>query len=182
MNGNAVIRLPRRAKRGTSECGPAAPPERPLWPPKPGPLAGDIRRTASDTRPVATAQPAAPTPEQPIRPAAPELRRELGFWELTASGVGIIVGAGIYVLIGTATAEAGAGVWLAFLIAAVLSALTGMSYCELAALYPRAGAEYEYTRHAFPGWVAFLVGWVMMPDCRGGGRFPGVRAVSRPVC
>ncbi len=110
-------------------------------------------------------KPAVP-PVQPgdtaTEPAAPALRRELGFWELTASGIGIIVGAGIYVLIGAATAEAGAGVWLAFVIAAVLSALTGLSYCELAALYPRAGAEYEYTRHAFPGWVAFLVGWVMI--------------------
>ncbi|MGE5595452.1 MAG: APC family permease [Hyphomicrobiales bacterium] len=90
------------------------------------------------------------------------LRRELGFWEVTASGVGIIVGAGIWVLIGEATADAGAGVWLSFVLAAVLSALTGLSYCELAALFPRASAEFEYTRHAFPEWVAFLVGWVMV--------------------
>ena len=111
---------------------------------------------------MANLEPALDEPLKTSAPAAQELRRELGFWELTASGVGIIVGAGIYVLIGAATDQAGAGVWLAFLIAAVLSALTGLSYCELAALYPRAGAEYEYTRHAFPGWVAFLVGWVMI--------------------
>lgn len=90
------------------------------------------------------------------------LQRSLGFWELLASGVGIIVGAGIYVLIGAATAEAGAAVWLSFALAATLSGLTALSYCELAAMYPRAAAEYEYTSHAFPHWLAFLVGWVMI--------------------
>ena len=94
------------------------------------------------------------------RPA--ELRRELGFWQLTASGIGIIVGAGIYALIGAATAKAGSGVWLSFLVAAGLSVLTGLSYCELAALYPSAGGEYEYTRNAFPRSVAFLTGWLMI--------------------
>ena len=86
----------------------------------------------------------------------------LGFWELLASGIGIIVGAGIYVLIGEATAEAGGTVWLAFLLAAGLSALTALSYAELASMYPTAAAEYEYTRRAFPHMVAFLVGWVMI--------------------
>ncbi len=90
------------------------------------------------------------------------LSRVLGFWEVTASGVGIIVGAGIYVLVGAATAEAGANVWLAFVLAAALSALTGLSYCELASMYPKAGAEFAYAKHAFPGAVAFIVGWVMI--------------------
>jgi APA family basic amino acid/polyamine antiporter len=89
------------------------------------------------------------------------LDRALGLWQVTASGVGIIIGAGVYVLIGSATALAGPRVWLAFVAAAVLSALTGISYAELASMYPSAGAEFEYTRHAFPPWVAFLVGWVM---------------------
>lgn len=95
-------------------------------------------------------------------PKPPELRKELGLLSLTASGVGIIIGAGIYVLIGAATAEAGAPVWAAFLLAAVLSALTGLSYCELATMYPRAAAEFEYSRHALPAWMAFLTGWLMI--------------------
>ena len=107
---------------------------------------------------MSTANPAAGSPPAP---GAPELKRTLGFWELLASGVGIIVGAGIYVLIGEATAEAGAGVWMAFVLAAALSGLTALSYCELAAMYPRAAAEYEYTLQAFPRWFAFLVGWIM---------------------
>lgn len=90
------------------------------------------------------------------------LRRVLGFWSVTASGVGIIIGAGIYVLVGPATALAGNRVWLSFVVAAVLSALTGLCYAELASMFPKAGAEFEYTRQVFPAWVAFLVGWTMI--------------------
>jgi APA family basic amino acid/polyamine antiporter len=89
------------------------------------------------------------------------LDRALGLGQVTASGVGIIVGAGIYVLVGEAAALAGPRLWIGFLLAAVLSALTGLSYAELASMFPKAGAEFEYSRHAFPPWVAFLVGWVM---------------------
>jgi APA family basic amino acid/polyamine antiporter len=91
-----------------------------------------------------------------------ELRRVLGLAEVTAGGVGIIIGAGIYVLLGAATAQAGAAVWLAFLIAAALSALTGLSYAELSSMFPSAAGEYEYTRHAMPEWVAAVVGWTMI--------------------
>ena len=90
------------------------------------------------------------------------LRRTLGPFQVTASGIGIIIGAGIYVLLGTATESAGAGVWMSFGIAGILSALTALSYAELASMYPSAGAEYEYTRHIAPEWVAFLVGWMMI--------------------
>jgi basic amino acid/polyamine antiporter, APA family len=66
-----------------------------------------------------------------------ELRRTLGLWQLTVSGVGIVIGAGIYVLIGEAAADAGSMLWLSFVLAAVLAALTGLSYAELAGLFPR---------------------------------------------
>ena len=95
-------------------------------------------------------------------PAATELRRVLGLAEVTAGGVGIIIGAGIYVLLGAATAHAGALVWVAFLVAAGLSALTGLSYAELSSMFPSAAGEYEYTRHAMPEWVAAVVGWTMI--------------------
>ena len=100
-------------------------------------------------------------PPQPVAAAPGHLRRVLGLAELTASGVGIIIGAGIYVLLGAATAEAGAAVWLAFVLAALLSAITALSYAELSAMFPKAGGEFEYARHAFPGSVAFVVGWLM---------------------
>jgi APA family basic amino acid/polyamine antiporter len=80
---------------------------------------------------------------------------------VTASGVGIIIGAGIYVLLGAATAKAGAAVWLSFVFAGVLSALTALSYAELASMFPKSSAEYEYTRQVAPASIAFLVGWLM---------------------
>jgi len=86
----------------------------------------------------------------------------LGPLEVTASGVGIIIGAGIYVLLGSATAEAGDAVWLSFLLAAGLCALTGLSYAELASMFPSAAAEYDYTRRVFAERWAFLVGWTMV--------------------
>jgi basic amino acid/polyamine antiporter, APA family len=92
----------------------------------------------------------------------PSLHRVLGLTEVTAGGVGIIIGAGIYVLLGAATAHAGALVWLAFLLAALLSAATGLSYAELSSMFPSAAGEYEYTRQAMPEWAAFLVGWTMI--------------------
>ena len=92
----------------------------------------------------------------------PRLRRVLGPVEVTASGVGIIIGAGIYVLLGAATAEAGNAVWVSFVVAAGLCALTGLSYAELASMFPNAGAEYDYTRRVFPERWAFLVGWTMV--------------------
>jgi len=90
------------------------------------------------------------------------LKRTLGLGQITASGVGIIIGAGIYVLLGAATAEAGSAVWIAFLVAGLLSALTASSYSELASMFPNAGAEYDYTRRVAPQWLAFVVGWVMI--------------------
>lgn len=90
------------------------------------------------------------------------LKRTLSLWQVTASGVGIVIGAGIYVLIGTAAQEAGNAVWLSFVLAAILSALTGLSYAELAGMFPSAGAEYEFARRAFNEFVGFLMGWMMV--------------------
>jgi APA family basic amino acid/polyamine antiporter len=94
--------------------------------------------------------------------AATSLRRVLGLVEVTAGGVGIIIGAGIYVLLGAATGHAGAAVWQSFVIAALLSALTGLSYAELSSMFPSAAGEYEYTRRIAPEWAAFVVGWMMV--------------------
>ena len=111
---------------------------------------------AAAARPAASVVTALPTSD-PRR-----LRRVLGPLEVTASGVGIIIGAGIYVLLGAATAEAGNAVWVSFVVAAGLCALTGLSYAELASMFPNAGAEYDYTRRVFPERWAFLVGWTMV--------------------
>lgn len=87
--------------------------------------------------------------------------RALSLPHVTASGVGIIVGAGIYVLLGPATALAGGLVWLSFLISSALCALTALSYMELSSMFPKAGAEHEFARQVFPNWVSFTTGWAM---------------------
>lgn len=96
------------------------------------------------------------------RPPEVRLRKSLSFWQVTVSGVGIVIGAGIYVLIGPATQEAGAAVWMSFVVAALLAALTGLSYAELAAMFPSAGAEYSFARHAFNEFAGFTTGWLMV--------------------
>ena len=87
--------------------------------------------------------------------------RVLKLPQVTASGVAIIIGAGIYVLLGPAAKDAGAQVWLSFLIASGLSVLTAFSYMELSSMFPKAGSEQEFARHAFPSWVSATVGWSM---------------------
>jgi APA family basic amino acid/polyamine antiporter len=86
------------------------------------------------------------------------LKRELGLWEVTLSGVGIILGAGIYVLIGEAAGLAGNALWLSFVLAALIAVFSGLSYAELSSMFPTAGAEYDYTARAFHPRLAFLVG------------------------
>ncbi|MGB9719374.1 MAG: APC family permease [Candidatus Anstonellales archaeon] len=91
-----------------------------------------------------------------------KLKRALGLLEITLCGVGIILGAGIYALIGKAAGMAGSAVWISFLIAAIVAGLSGLSYAELSSIFPKAGAEYEYTKNAFGRRIAFLVGWMII--------------------
>ncbi|MFH1773789.1 MAG: amino acid permease [Methanobacteriota archaeon] len=91
-----------------------------------------------------------------------KLKRELGLLEVTLSGVGIILGAGIYALVGKAAGLAGNALWISFIAAALIAALTGLSYAELSSIYPKAGAEYEYIRNAFGKKPAFLVAWLII--------------------
>src|SRR3990172_7633389 len=91
-----------------------------------------------------------------------ELKRELGLLEITLSGVGIILGAGIYALLGKASGLAGNAVWLSFAFAAFVAVFTGLSYAELSSMFPKASAEYEYTKSAFNKKPAFIIGWLII--------------------
>ena len=91
-----------------------------------------------------------------------ELKRELGLFEVTLSGIGIILGAGIYALIGKASGLAGNSLWLSFAISALIAIFTGLSYAELSSMFPKASAEYEYTAHAFGKRLAFIIGWLII--------------------
>ena len=66
------------------------------------------------------------------------LKRELGIAEVTLAGIGIILGAGIYALLGTAAGMAGNAVWLSFIISAVVALFTCLSYAELSSTFPEA--------------------------------------------
>ena len=90
------------------------------------------------------------------------LARRLGLWSTTLSGVGIILGAGIYVIIGAATRDAGSGVWLSFVLAAIVAGTTGLAYAELAAMFPLAGASPIYVQEAFGRHAGFVLGWLRL--------------------
>ena len=92
-----------------------------------------------------------------------ELRRKVGLLGLTAYGVGMILGAGIYALIGSAAGIAGNSVWISFLLGAFISSFTGLSYAELSSTIPKAAAEYSYAKEVFKGELApFLIGWIII--------------------
>ena len=91
------------------------------------------------------------------------LQRSLGVGGLVFYGVGMIVGAGVYSVVGAAAGLAGRGVWASFGAGAVVALLTALSYAELSAMFPRAGAEYTYLRAALPGAraLSFVLGVVL---------------------
>ena len=90
----------------------------------------------------------------------PELRRFLGPWQLTAIGVGGIIGAGIFVITGTAAAQyAGPAIVLSFVFAAIGCLFAGLCYAELAAMIPQSGSAYTYAYAAFGRFAAWIIGW-----------------------
>jgi len=89
------------------------------------------------------------------------LKREIGFWEATVYGIGLILGAGIYALIGEAAGMAGNALWMSFVLGALAASFTGLSYMELISMFPKAAAEYVYVKNAFRSrMLAFNIGWV----------------------
>jgi amino acid transporter len=89
--------------------------------------------------------------QQPFDEAhpSPALRRVLGTPMLVLYGLGVIIGAGIYVLVGTIVGTAGGGAPWSFALAAVLAAMTGLSYAELAVRFPEAAGAAAYIKEAF---------------------------------
>jgi len=99
---------------------------------------------------------------EPAQTAEPQLKRRLGLWVTTLTGVGVILGSGIYVLVGVAAGEAGNAVWLSFLIAAAVAGLTGLSYARLSKLKPKDAPEFQFVGMAFKPSLAFLAGWLIL--------------------
>jgi APA family basic amino acid/polyamine antiporter len=74
-------------------------------------------------------------------------------------GIGLILGAGIYVLIGEVAAITGNAMWISFLLAAAMATLTGLSYAELSSVFPKSAAEYVYVKAGFNSdFLALFIG------------------------
>src|SRR5262245_44776806 len=90
----------------------------------------------------------------------PTLKRHLNAFNLTMLGIGAVIGAGIFSLTGTASANyAGPGIVFSFVIGGVLCALAGLCYAEMAAMVPVAGSAYAYSYATLGELVAWIIGW-----------------------
>ena len=87
------------------------------------------------------------------------LRRTLGPFQLTALGVGAIIGAGIFVLSGLGAHYAGPGLMLSFVLSGLGCAFAGLCYAEFAALIPLAGSAYTYAYATLGELFAWIIGW-----------------------
>lgn len=104
-------------------------------------------------------------PEDPDGESGSEdgLDRALGVWQLTALGVGGIIGAGVFSLAGAVAKEdAGPGVLFSFLIAGIASACAALSYAEFAGMIPKAGSAYTYGYAVLGEGVGWMIGWDLL--------------------
>lgn len=95
--------------------------------------------------------------------AQEQLNRSLNLTQLTFYGVGTMVGAGIYSVIGEAAGVAGTQLWLSFIFAGIAAFLTVLSYAELVSMFPKTGAEYQFLKQAFPTrrFFSFMAGYLI---------------------
>jgi len=88
------------------------------------------------------------------------LRRSLGAFSLTTLGIGAVIGAGIFVITGTAAAQfAGPALVISMLIAGVGCAFAGLCYAEFASMIPVAGSAYTYAYATLGEIFAWIIGW-----------------------
>jgi APA family basic amino acid/polyamine antiporter len=88
-------------------------------------------------------------------------QRTMGLLGATTLGVGALMGAGIYVLIGLAAEHAGPAVWLAYLVCGVLSLLSVAVFGELSRKVPVAGGGYAFAYNALGSFWGFMTGWLL---------------------
>ena len=90
------------------------------------------------------------------------LKRSLSFFQIMVLGLGTILGAGIYVLIGAVAAEAGtAAVW-SFVLAGLLAGLSGLCFCELVSRHPKSAGEAVYVSQAFGDRAGQVIGFLVI--------------------
>jgi len=90
-----------------------------------------------------------------------ELSRDLTLMHVTMMGVGMMIGAGVFLGIGTSIAHVGpGGVLLTFALNGVIAIFSAMSYAELSSAIPRAGGAYNFARVGFGRGTSFVAGWM----------------------
>ena len=92
-----------------------------------------------------------------------DFRRVLGIWQLTAIGIGAIIGVGIFVLAGQQAADnAGPAVVLSFIVAGIGSACAALAYAEFAGMIPVTGSAYTYGYAVLGELFAWIIGWDLL--------------------
>ena len=90
-----------------------------------------------------------------------QLARHLGTFDATMIGVGAMIGAGIFVLTGIASGQAGPAAVIAFALNGVVTLFTALSYAELSSAIPEAGGGYSFVKKVMPNAAAFASGWML---------------------
>jgi APA family basic amino acid/polyamine antiporter len=89
-----------------------------------------------------------------------DFRRVLGVWQLTAIGIGAIIGVGIFVLAGQqAAVNAGPAVTISFIVAGIGSACAALAYAEFSGMIPVTGSAYTYGYAVLGELFAWIIGW-----------------------
>src|ERR1700688_4401976 len=97
--------------------------------------------------------------EEARDPGSHSLKRTLGVFQLTALGVGAVIGAGIFVLSGLGAHYAGPGLMLSFVLSGMGCAFAALCYAEFAAMIPLAGSAYTYAYATLGEIFAWIIGW-----------------------
>lgn len=90
---------------------------------------------------------------------AGQLRRAVGLLDLTALGIGAVIGTGIFVILGEAIGDAGPAIVLSFVLAGVTCVFSALSYAELASTIPVSGSAYTYAYATMGELMAWIIGW-----------------------
>lgn len=107
--------------------------------------------------------------EQEANSGAQKLERSLGPFSLILLGIGAIIGAGVFSITGIAAAEnAGPGIVISFMLAAIGCAFAGLCFSELAAMIPISGGAYTYTYATLGEFLAWIIGWALILEYAAG--------------
>jgi basic amino acid/polyamine antiporter, APA family len=87
------------------------------------------------------------------------LRRAVGALDLTALGIGAVIGTGIFVIIGEAIGDSGPAIVLSFVLAGITCMFSALSYAELASSIPVSGSAYSYSYATMGELIAWIIGW-----------------------